>query len=249
MNVWLHCNGPQHIAPVAGTLYRLVESQEQIATLNYVDTLEEQAMLEDLLEQSKPPSPALARGYHYLLQTPFRYPPLRWGSRFGRVHEPSIFYGGLELDPTLAESAYYRLVFLYSMPAHPTKNSIDSAHTLVSAQYRSARGVQLHQPPFLDVEAYLTHTSDYSTTQQLGSDMRQDGVAAFEYISARDPKKGLCIGLFTPSALSQKTPTSTHQWLCETRADQVIFKPLSQNTVHRFPSSQFMTDGRLPRPA
>lgn len=249
MNIWNVCNGSQHVMPVAGTLHRLVESQEQIATLNYVDTLEEQAMLEDLLEQSKPPYPERARGYHYLLQTPFRYPPLQWGSRFGRVHEPSIFYGGLGLDPTLAESAYYRLVFWYSMPPHPTQASIDSAHTLVSARYRSARGIQLHQAPFSAYEAALTHPADYAPAQSLGSALREAGIDAFEYTSARDIKKGRCVGLFTPTALSQKKPSSLSPWLCETRADQVIFKPLSQNIVYRLPAEQFMIDGRLPRPA
>jgi hypothetical protein len=38
-------------------LYRLVENQEQVATLGYVDTLEEQAVLEELLETSKPDYP------------------------------------------------------------------------------------------------------------------------------------------------------------------------------------------------
>lgn len=249
MDIWNTCNGPQHIGPVSGTLYRLVESQEQIATLNYVDTLEEQAVLEDLLEQSKPPYPESAKGRHYLLLTPFRYPPLRWGSRFGRVHEPSIFYGGLGIDATLAESAYYRLVFWHSMPARAGKPSIDSAHTLVVVRYRSERGVQLHQPPFSAYEAALTHPSDYAPTQELGSAMRMAGIDAFEYVSARDAQKGRCVGLFTPQALAQKKPASLHPWLCETRADQVIFKPLSQNTVYRFPGDQFMIDGQLPMPA
>lgn len=249
MNLWNICDGPRHITPVSGTLYRLVESQEQIATLNYVDTLEEQAVLEDLIEQSKPPVPASARGLHYLLQTPFRYPPLPWGSRFGRTHEPSILYGGLGLTPTLAESAYYRLVFWHSMPPHPDKTSIDSAHTLFSVRYRTAQGIRLQQPPFSKHEAALTHPSDYALTQALGSAMREAGVMAFEYTSARDIKKGQCAGLFSPTALSQKKPASMSPWLCETRAGQVIFKPLSDNTVHRFQGNQFMTDGRLPRPA
>lgn len=249
MTLWQTCDGPKHIGPISGTLYRLVESQEQIATLQYVDTLEEQAVLEDLLEQSKPPFPSSAQGIHYLLQTPFRYPPLPWGSRFGRTHEPSLLYGGLSLVPTLAESAYYRLLFWHSMPPHPSRTSIDSAHTLFSVRYRSEQGIQLHIPPFSDFEAELTHPSDYAATQQLGSAMRDAGVKAFEYTSARDIEKGRCVGLFSPTALSQKQPASMSSWLSETRADHVIFKPLSDNIVHRFEGRQFMIDGQLPRPA
>lgn len=249
VNLWEVCRGQDHLRRINGTLYRLVESQEQIATLNYVDTLEEQAILEELLEQSKPLWPQSAQGYHYLLQTPFRYPPLRWGSRFGRTHEPSILYGGVGLTPTLAESAYYRLVFLHSMPAHPTKPGIDSAHTLLSVRYRTDNGIQLQAAPFVLHETILSHPSDYTATQLLGSAMRQAGVMAFEYTSARDKHKGHCVGLFAPSALSQKKPSSLQSWLCETRAEQVIFKPLSENTIYRFPGEQFMVDGRLPHPA
>ena len=50
MSVWEACGGARNIEPISGTLYRLVESQEQVATLSYVDTLEEQEMLEALLE-------------------------------------------------------------------------------------------------------------------------------------------------------------------------------------------------------
>lgn len=77
--IWRQCKGERHIRPLQGRLVRLVESQEQVATLQLVDTLEEQALLEELLESSKPPVPADAEPLHYLLKTPFRYPPLRWG--------------------------------------------------------------------------------------------------------------------------------------------------------------------------
>jgi hypothetical protein len=84
-------------------LLRIVESQEQIAMLSLVDDLAEQAVLEDLLEQTKPPLPAGAERLHDLLSTPFRYPPLRHSSRFGQRFEPSLFYGVRRL-PTLLTS-------------------------------------------------------------------------------------------------------------------------------------------------
>lgn len=66
-----------------GTVVRLVESQEQIATHRLVATLARQAQLEALLERTKPPLRPGTDGLHYLLATPFRYPPLPNGSRFG----------------------------------------------------------------------------------------------------------------------------------------------------------------------
>ena len=55
MTIWEAAEGPRHICPVAGVLFRIVESQEQIATLGYVDTLAEQALLEQMLDDVKPP--------------------------------------------------------------------------------------------------------------------------------------------------------------------------------------------------
>ncbi|MGY3822375.1 hypothetical protein [Acinetobacter haemolyticus] len=76
-NLWQSCEGNKQVSPLSGTLYRLVESQEQIATRQLVDTLEEQALLEDMLELVKPPYPPKSEHLHYLFKTPFRYPPLK----------------------------------------------------------------------------------------------------------------------------------------------------------------------------
>ena len=56
---------------------------------------------------------------HYLLATPFRYPPLPYGSRFGSRFEPSLFYGARSASTALAESAYYRFVFWSGMATPP----------------------------------------------------------------------------------------------------------------------------------
>lgn len=105
---WRACLAAAPPRPLAGTLRRLVESQEQVATSQLVASLDRQAVLEDLLEQTKPPLRPGAETLHYLLSTPFRYPPLRWGSRFGARSEPSLFYGSLETVTVLWEAAYYR---------------------------------------------------------------------------------------------------------------------------------------------
>ena len=103
-DLWAACRDVLRIEPLTGELLRMVESQEQIATLSLVDDLAEQAVLEDLLERAKPPLPVGTDGLHYLLATPFRYPPLRHGSRFGRRFEPGLFYGARRLPTLLAEA-------------------------------------------------------------------------------------------------------------------------------------------------
>ena len=69
-------------------------------------------MVEELLEQSKPVQSDGLSQRHYLIKTPFRYPPLRHGSRFGAPWEPSIFYGATKKQTVLAEVAFYRFLFL-----------------------------------------------------------------------------------------------------------------------------------------
>lgn len=247
--IWEACEGATHLQTIAGTAWRLVESQEQIATLGYVDTLEEQALLEELLDSVKPPYPANSETFHYLLKTPFRYPPLRWGSRFGRIHEPGIFYAGCDPKTTLAESAFYRFIFWYSIDNTPIKNSITSAHTLFSVNYATPQGVRLQAAPFDQFQQQLTHPHDYFQTQQLGSAMRAGKVEAFEYQSARDPNKKICVGLFIPAALTQKKPTDMTQWLCELSATEVAFKQLGKKDILRFALENFLVNGKLPLPA
>ncbi|MEQ8231531.1 MAG: RES family NAD+ phosphorylase [Gammaproteobacteria bacterium] len=247
--IWQACSGADHIGPLAGTLHRMVESQARIATLDYVDTLAEQALLEELLETVKPPWPAHTGRLHYLLKTPFRYPPLPWGSRFGRRHEPALCYGGCRIDTTLAEVAYYRCVFWHSMTGTPPVDSIRTQHTAFAVRYRTDAGVALHHEGFAAYADVIRHPADYTATQALGSAMREAGVEAFEYRSARDARQGLCVGLFTPAAFAERKPRETREWLCEVNATVVTFKPVDAADVAHFALETFLVAGELPRPA
>ncbi len=247
--IWADCDGAKHIGTIQGLLFRLVESQQQVATLSFVDTLEEQALLEELLESAKPPTTPGSDSLHYLLKTPFRYPPLRWGSRFGRTHEPGIFYGGLSVDVTLAEAAFYRFFFWRSMDAPPVRPSIRTQHTLFSARYKTDRGVRLQKPPFDAHQETLTDRERYGACQALGTAMRDAGVQAFEFSSARHAEHGTCFAAFEPGVFTRKKPVDTQSWLCELSADEVTFKPLNANTISRFSLGDFLVGDRFPNPA
>ena len=58
---------------------RMVETQEYAATTSLVDNLEEQAILEQILDDFKPSYADGTKDLHYLICTPFRYPPLKCG--------------------------------------------------------------------------------------------------------------------------------------------------------------------------
>ena len=63
--------------PYAGPAWRFVEARHRVSTLKLVDSLAEQAALEEILEATKPPLPEDCRALDYLLATPFRYRPYR----------------------------------------------------------------------------------------------------------------------------------------------------------------------------
>jgi len=227
---------------------RIVESQEQIATNALVDSLKEQALLEDLLETSKPPAPPDTAGLHYLLATPFRYPPLRHGSRFASRFEPSLFYASLQLGTALAETAYYRLVFWSGMETPPPAGRLTTKHTAFGARFAAVRGLRLQTTPFEPFAERLRNPADYTDTQQLGKNMREAGIEAFEYLSARDPQRGINIALFHARAFAEPTPHWQQAWLCETREDGVWFYSKDHGARH-FERGQFLLGGELPTPA
>lgn len=248
-DLWAACREDLQILPLAGELLRMVESQQQVATLSLVDDLAEQALLEDLLEQSKPPLVPGSEGLHYLLATPFRYPPLRYGSRFGRRFEPSLLYGARRLATLLAEAAYYRFVFWTAMAEPPPSGRLRTQHSVFRARCRGERGLRLQQPPCAAHEALLRHPSEYGPTQGLGTALRQAGIELFEFVSARDPGRGVNLALFRPDALVSRAPLGLSRWLCETRATAVTFAPEASPELHAFALGTFLVDGRLPRPA
>ena len=232
---------------LSGVLLRLVESQEQVATNHLVASLDRQAVLENLLETTKPRRRKGTEHLHYLLATPFRYPPLKHGSRFGTRSEPSLFYGSLDIETVLAEAAYYRFVFWAGMATPPT-GKLDTQHTLFGVAVQSHAGLRLQDPPFAQHRDALQHPSDYRASQALGAKMRAAGVEAFAFQSARVPDGGLNLALFTPLAFAKPAPDSQEPWLCELTGERVKFHTAYGKTIHDFPIAAFQVNGTLPQP-
>jgi len=245
--LWEACGGAAPIRPWASDVVRVVESQEQVATMAIVDTLAEQAQLEELIEATKPPAPEGAGRLHYLLMSPFRYPPLRHGSRFGTRHEPSLFYASLTVDTTLAECAYYRFVFLAGMD-RPFSQTLRSLHTTFVVGFSAERAVLLDTPPWTRDRAAISSPTDYTVSQALGAAMRAADVAAFRYRSARDPAGGANAGVFSPASLVGP-PRELRSWECLTDPDRVAFLEAGTRTWFSFDRTDFLMAGELPTPA
>ncbi len=250
-DIWRDCDGPYQIKPLAVTVIRVVESQEQVATTHLVDTLDEQHQLESILERSKPPAPNGAGRLDYLLWTPFRYPPLPRGSRFGRATESGIFYASLTIQTALAETAYYRFLFLSGLSKPLPVDSLTTELGAFGVRIETAHGVALESEAFDEHRAAISDPARYDVTQSLGTAMRAAGVGAFTWLSARDRDKGLNAGAFSLDAIASRRPEQMQNWVCTTSADAVSFMRLfaRDEVPLTYPRAQFLVDGRLPAPA
>ena len=223
-----------------GTLYRMVESQQQVASTRLTGgDLEAQSILEEMLEHSKPKQRSGTEHLDYLLSTPWRYPPLRYGSRFGVRTSPSMMYGGLSVEATLAEAAYYRFVFYNDMENPP--EVLMSQHDLFTAEFSSALSANLLKEEFAKFQGELRSQGSYSMTQQVGEHIRDMGGEIIVYGSARS--SGNCVALIEPTALVSSKATVHSRWQCRTTADSVIFSGrvsdgFTQN-LRVFPAEQF----------
>ena len=207
--------------PYACRLWRVVEAQHRASTMRITDTLEEQAILEQLIEEAKPQVPPDCRHLHYLLYTPFRYAPYPHGSRFRRSRQrEGVFYASERVATALAETAFYRLLFYLEAPAarlpvRPTE------HTAFRVAAATARLIDLTSPPFARAAALWHAPVDYRACQNLADAARAGRIEAIRYGSVRDPQHGANVALLSPQAFAATGPEATETWRVFVRADLV----------------------------
>ncbi len=245
MPIWTQDALSSEARPLRGACWRLVEAQHRVSTLKLVDTLAEQALLEDLLEQTKPPVPPECRHLHYLLATPFRYGAYPAGSRFRRAGAtPGVYYASAKIETAVAEMAFHRLLFFAESPGVPwPANALEM--TAFSVRYRTPRGLDLTREPLAEDRAAWTDPIDYGPCQALADDARAIGVEVVRSKSARDPRGGANVSLLTCAAFAAAEPAERQTWhlsfgdpgawaLCEFPEARL-----------EFPSSAFSRDPRL----
>jgi len=249
-SIWTRCAGRSEVHRISGRFRRVVEAQFRNSTRKLVDSDEEQHVLEELLDaHAKLPVPAGFEGLHFLLFTPFRHPPLRNGSRFGTRRERGILYAARELPTALAEVAYYRLVFLEGTVANLSPVAVEL--TAFSFGIAARRGVDLTAPPFQAFQAEISSPVSYGAAQALGREMREDGVEACLYASARDPGHGVNLAVFE-NVFKPPHPAEEERWTCTASRDRVEFRSanlLGSEDRFSFPRETFLVAGELPAPA
>ncbi len=245
-SIWMQCAGASELRLLRLEPWRVVESQHEVSTRKLVDTAAEQELLETLIDRVKPPV-TVGEKQHYLLFTPFRYPPLRHGSRFGNRQERGIWYGSQSQRTAFAEVAYYRLLFLEG--THAELDLVTTELTAFTVRMRSARGVDLTVAPFDAHRDVIASPVSYEASQALGTAMRADGVELFRFPSARDAD-GVNVGTFTPAVFHAANPQHLQRWHCAATREAVDLTGGDLRRAkehHEFHRLQFEVDGQLPR--
>lgn len=202
-------------------LWRAVEAQHRVSTMVLVDTLDEQALLEHILDDSKPPLESAQRSLHYLLFTPFRYPPLPNGSRFRGPFDPGVFYGAEETRTACAELGYWRWRLLNDSP------QLVSIPPVPQTLFRTAvagEAIDLREPPWSERRRQWTDPVDYSACQQLARDVRAEGIPVIRYQSVRDPQAGACAAVLSHSAFVKPVPEESQTWTLAVFRQRVFWR-------------------------
>ena len=207
------------VRPASALLWRGVEAQHRVATLRLVDSLEDQAELERLLEASKPPLPPAAQGLHYLLATPFRYRSPQ-ASRFRGVADAGVWYGARERETACTEVGYWRWRFL--MDSEGLRGGeLVTEHSFFQAQARGP-AVDLTREPWSRSAASWMQRDDYGPCQRLARAARAQGkVQWIRYASVRRPG-GTCGAVLAPQALSLPALHRQETWVCKVTAKQAL---------------------------
>lgn len=199
--------------PHQGRCWRLVEAQHRVSTLKLVDTLDEQALLEDLIEETKPPVPPECQHLDYLFSTPFRYgASYPHGSRFRRAGRTlGVYYAAEEPRTAIAEMAFYRLLFFAESPGTPWPSD-PGEYTAFAAAIATERAIDLTLAPLARDKARWTHPADYTATQDLADAARAVALELIRYESVRDPERGANLALLTCRAFAESHPIERQTW-------------------------------------
>jgi hypothetical protein len=231
--------------PYAGPAWRFVEAQHRVSTLKLVDSLAEQAALEEILEATKPPLPEDCRALDYLLATSFRYRPYPAGSRFRRAGlTPGVWYGAEAPETAAAEMVFYRFLFYAESPETPFPDDA-AEYTAFSAEVATPVAVDLTAGALANDHAVWTHLTEYAACQDLAEEARAIGAEVIRYASVRDPARGANLAVLTCRAFAAPQPVERQTW-------RIRIGPTGAQALREhprlgleFPKDSFAPDPRL----
>ncbi|MES2661999.1 MAG: RES family NAD+ phosphorylase [Pseudomonadota bacterium] len=213
-------------------VWRGVEAQHIVATMKLVDFLEEQQILEEILESSKPPLPLNSKNNHYLLTTPFRYPSMH-PSRFRKAHALGIWYGAENLRTACVEVGYWRWRFLIDSDGLRNTELV-SQHTFFQAKI-TGTSIDLSVPPWNELQQYWK-SDDYTNCQTIAMEARSRRIQWIRYESVRGPVSH-CAAVLSSECLNLHEPQIQQHWICKATQKTVVMLHNMQGKEDQFEMS------------
>ncbi len=210
--IWIADALRSDIIIIEQSWWRCVEAQHKISTLKLVDSLQEHEILEDILEESKPPVPPECQNLHYLYMTPFRYGNYPNGSRFRKAGiSAGVYYVSETAKTAIIETAYNLSLFYKHSPYTPFPgNPIE--HSAFNVPIKTASAIDLTKSSFNRAKKLWKNKKDYNACQELESMARKSGVELIIYQSVRNPDFAKNAALLTCSGFARNGPNKYQSW-------------------------------------
>ena len=233
--------------PLSGTCWRLVEAQYRVSTLKLVDTVEEQCVLEDLIQGTKPVLPAGVRtpslsSLHAL--------SIRSGLsgglavQTGRVDGRRLLcgrrtaFGGCR-DRLLSVALLCQICLARPGPRTPAE------YTAFSAAYATKQGIDLTIGKLQRDKALWMHLMDYEPCQRLGDWRVRRTSRSFATCRCAIRGRASISPCSTGRVFTRPRPLSEQTWhirLSDTGAQAICEAPKSGITFGR---DAFAADPRI----
>jgi hypothetical protein len=244
--IWTPAALSSEFQSLSGKCWRLVEAQHRVSTLKLTDTLAEQTLLEQLVEDSKPVVPPECQHLHFLFSTPFRYnAAYPHGSRFrcaGRT--PGVYYAAQRPATAVAEMAFYRLLFFAESPTTPWPNDA-AEYTAFAAEVATTRMLDLTEKPLVKDKVVWTHLTSYEDCQALADLARAADADIIRYQSVRDPQQGTNLAILTCRTFAKPAPVERQTWRIRLSASGVQALCEFPRQAIEFPRESFAADPRV----
>lgn len=226
-------------------VWRIVETQYRVSTMKLVNSLDEQSLLEDIIERTKPSIPEDCEKRHFLLYTPFRYPPHPNGSRFRPAGaSEGVFYAASSPETAIAEAAFHRLLFFAESPGLPFPKN-PNEYTAFCIAISSPAVIDLTRAPYDGSAVVWTHPQNYAPCQQFAEAARKAGAEVLCYSSVRDPHHRSCYAVMRCCAFGTNQPKNLQNWKLLIGKSGVYAYRENPKSGLTIPLAAFQTDDRL----
>lgn len=211
--------------------------------MKLVDGAEEQRILEELLDETKPPVPAACQHLHYLFFTPFRY-SARQPTRYRpKGEQRGVYYAAETIETAAAELAFYRaLFFLESPETEPPRKPFEL--TAFTGLVSSERCLDIHRQFSQDELASLSDPIEYGPCHRLAENVRDRSGEIIRFPSVR-AQGGTNLAVFGCSVFREARPRHQEGWWFTIREDRIFAAKRFGAGQLDFPYEMFGNDPRI----